>query len=195
MGVGTGRVAAPRGRSGGLDPSLPMMAVARDRGVPCIRGVAEQLPFRDGAFDILLMVTVDFLLRDKPGAFREAGRVLDPSGSIVVGFIRRDSPLARRYETEKGRDEGDKRRGGGMKEKKGEKEGRKGMKGKDQAGFYRDARFLSPEEMTALLEGAGFRDLVFAQTLFSQPEEMTSLQLPIPGYGRGSFVVVRGERL
>ena len=82
-----------------------------------------------------------------------------------------------------------------MKEKKGEKEGRKGMKGKDQAGFYRDARFLSPEEMTALLEGAGFRDLVFAQTLFSQPEEMTSLQLPIPGYGRGSFVVVRGERL
>jgi hypothetical protein len=49
--------------------------------------------------------------------------------------------------------------------------------------------------MAALLEGAGFWELAFAQTLFSQPEEMTSLQPPIPGYGRGSFVVVRGERL
>ncbi|MGB3944604.1 MAG: methyltransferase domain-containing protein, partial [Methanothrix sp.] len=68
MGVGTGRFAAPLGISVGLDPSLPMMEVARKRGVLCVRGVAERLPFRDGAFDLLLMVTDDFLLRDKAGA-------------------------------------------------------------------------------------------------------------------------------
>ena len=178
MGVGTGRFAAPLGISVGLDPSLPMMEVARKRGVLCVRGVAERLPFRDGAFDLLLMVTVDFLLRDKAGAFRDAARVLAPGGSIVVGFIDRDSPLARRYEAEKGW-----------------VEGKKGKKEEDGGGFYGKARFLSPEEIAALLEGAGFRGLTFVETLFSGPEEMTSLQPPIPGYGRGSFVVVRGERL
>jgi len=55
-----------------------MMEVARGRGVLCVRGVAERLPFRDGPFDLLLMVTVDFLLRDKAAAFREAARVLAP---------------------------------------------------------------------------------------------------------------------
>ena len=187
MGVGTGRFASPMGISVGLDPSLPMMEVARRRGVVCVRGVAERLPFRDGPFDLLLMVTVDFLLGDKARAFREAARVLAPGGSIVVGFIRRDSPLGRRYEGEKGRDEGN----------KGDKrnEGKTGKRGRDEAGFYGEARFHSPEEMAALLEGAGFGGLAFAETLFLEPEEMTSLQPPIPGYGRGSFVVVRGERL
>lgn len=187
MGVGTGRFASCLGISVGLDPSLPMMEGARRRGVVCVRGIAERLPFRDGPFDLLLMVTVDFLLMDKARAFREAARVLAPGGSIVVGFIRRDSPLGRRYEREKGRDEGNK----GDKRNKG----KNGKKGKDEVGFYGEARFLSPEEMAALLEGAGFCDLVFVETLFSQPEEMTSLQTPIPGYGRGSFVAVRGERL
>lgn len=174
VGVGTGRFAAPLGISVGLDPSLPMMEVASERGVVCVRGVAERLPFRDGPFDHLLMVTVDFLLRDKAAAFREAARVLEPGGSIVVGFISRDSPLGRRYEGEKGK---------------------KGKKEEDEGGFYGKARFLSPEEMAALLEGAGFRGLTFVETLFSGPEEMKAVEATVPGYGRGSFVVVRGERL
>ncbi|MDF0590959.1 class I SAM-dependent methyltransferase [Candidatus Methanocrinis natronophilus] len=174
VGVGTGRFAAPLGVSVGLDPSLPMMEVARERGVLCVRGVAERLPFRDGAFDLLLMVTVDFLLRERAVAFQEAERVLAAGGSIVVGFIDGDSPLSRRYEAEKGRD------GGGED---------------DRGGFYGDARFLSSEEMASLLKGAGFGDLAFAETLFSEPEDMIYLEPPIPGCGRGSFVVVRAERL
>ncbi len=87
VGVGTGRFAAPLSVAIGLDPSVVMMEAARRRGVGCVRGIAERLPFRGGAFDLVLMVTVDFLLSDKAAAFREAARVLAWSGAIVVGFI------------------------------------------------------------------------------------------------------------
>ncbi len=174
VGVGTGRFAAPLGVSVGLDPSRPMIEVARRRGVAPVRGVAERLPFGDEKFDLVLMVTVVFLLRDRAAAFREASRVLKPGGSLVAGFIDKESPLGRRYQREK--------------EEKGKKER------KDKSGFYEEAHFLAPEEMAALLEEAGFRDLAFVQTLFCEPEDLRSAETPRPGYGRGSFVVVRGVK-
>lgn len=100
VGVGTGRFSAPLGVSVGVDPSGAMIKVARERGVLVVRGVAERLPFGDEKFDLVLMVTVVFLLEDRATAFREAGRVLKPGGSIVVGFIDRDSPIGRRYQGE-----------------------------------------------------------------------------------------------
>jgi len=171
VGVGTGRFASPLGVSVGLDPSVPMIEVARRRGVAAVRGVAERLPFGDEKFDLALMVTVVFLLRDRAAAFREAWRVLLPGGSLLVGFIDRDGLLGRRYQKEKGE-----------KEKK------------DKSGFYEEAHFLAPVEMAALLEAAGFRDLDFAQTLFCEPEDLKSVETPRTGYGQGSFVVVRGEK-
>ncbi len=173
VGVGTGRFAAPLGVAFGLDPSVAMMEAARQRGVTCVRGVAEWLPFRDGAFDLVLMVTVAFLLSDKMAAFREAARVLAPGGAVVVGFIDRESPVGRRYQREKGESEGE---GGG------------------EGGFYGEARFLAPEEMAALLKAAGFQDLAFVQTLSCEPEAMTEVEAARAGYGTGSFVVVRGKR-
>ncbi len=178
--MGTGRFAAPLGIAVGLDPSVPMMGAARRRGVTCVRGVAERLPFRDGAFDLVLMVTVAFLLSDKMAAFREAARVLAPGGVVVVGFIDRESPVGRRYQREKG--------------ERGEEGGGGGGGGGDEGGFYGEARFLAPEEMAALLEAAGFADLAFVQTLSCEPETMTEVEAPRAGWGRGSFVVVRGMK-
>lgn len=169
VGVGTGRFAAPLGVSVGLDQSRPMIEVARRRCVAAVKGVAERLPFGDEKFDLALMVTVVFLLKDQAAAFREASRVLLPGGSFVVGFIDRESPLGRRYEREK-------------EEKK------------DGGGFYEETHFLAPEEMEVLLEEAGFRKLAFVQTLFRDPEDLKSVETPQPGYGQGSFVVVRAKR-
>lgn len=203
-GVGTGRFAAPLGVTFGLDPSVAMMEAARRLGVGCVRGVAERLPFRDGAFDLVLMVTVDFLLSDKMAAFREMARVLAPGGAVVVGFIDRESPVGRRYQREKGE-----RREGEEREKRGEegeieeneedgsrggKDEKEGRKDKGGGGFYGKAIFLAPEEMADLLKAAGFADLAFVQTLSCEPEMMTEVEPPRPGWGRGSFVVVRGKK-
>lgn len=52
---------------------------------------------------------------------------------------------------------------------------------------YRNARFHSPEEIKTWMQAAGFRDFIFAQTLFDGNE--TEPQKPEPGVGSGSFVV------
>ncbi len=88
VGVGTGRFSAPLGVSVGVDPSGAMIKVARERGVLVVRGVAERLPFGDEKFDLVLMVTVVFLLEDRATAFREAGRVLKP-GRVYSGGLHR----------------------------------------------------------------------------------------------------------
>jgi SAM-dependent methyltransferase len=168
VGVGTGRFASPLGVAVGLDPSLSMMQVARRRGVIPVRGVAERLPFGDEKFDLGLMVTVVFLLRDRAAAFREAYRALMPGGSLVIAFIDRESLLGRRYQVKK--------------------------EARDTSGFYGGAHFLTPEEMISHLEEAGFSDLAFVQTLFSEPEGLRAAETPETGYGQGSFVVVRGEK-
>jgi SAM-dependent methyltransferase len=168
VGVGTGRFASPLGVAVGLDPSPSMIEAARRRGVLPVRGVAERLPFGDEKFDLVLMVTVVFLLRDRAAAFREAYRALLPGGSFVIAFIDRESFLGQRYQAKK--------------------------ETGDTSGYYGGAHFLGPEEMIDLLEEAGFSDLAFVQTLFSEPEGLGAVETPETGYGRGSFVVVRGEK-
>ena len=75
-----------------------MAARARLLGIDVRAGVAEDLPFGDGAFDFVLMVTTICFLDDVPKAFREARRVIRPGGSIVIGFIDRESTLGKEYE-------------------------------------------------------------------------------------------------
>jgi SAM-dependent methyltransferase len=105
IGVGTGRFAGPLGVRAGVDPSAAMVAVARTRGVEVTIGKAELLPFADEEFDYALMVTTICFVDDLGVAFREAARVLKPGGSLVVGFIDRDSPLGRQYTARKARDQ------------------------------------------------------------------------------------------
>jgi ubiquinone/menaquinone biosynthesis C-methylase UbiE len=91
LGCGTGRLSvalADRGiaRVWGVDASPQMLAVARDK-LPATVGLklghAEDLPFRDGWFERVVMWLVVHLV-DRPAAFREAARVLGPSGRLAV---------------------------------------------------------------------------------------------------------------
>jgi SAM-dependent methyltransferase len=165
VGVGTGRFAAPLGVRVGVDPSPAMAKVAMERGIVVTFGVGENLPCKDSSFDFILLVTTICFLDDVPAAFLEVYRVLTAGGYILVGFINRESTLGKAYEQRKQSNE-----------------------------FYRQATFLSVDEVVLHLQQAGFRDFVFRQTIFQNPKEMKQLDLVRPGYGEGSFVVVRAKK-
>jgi len=50
------------------------------------------------------------------------------------------------------------------------------------------------EDVTGLLQSAGFKNLSFCQTVFQHTAEDEQVEKPEPGYGKGSFVVVRAEK-
>jgi len=137
IGVGTGRFAASLGITIGVEPSPGMAALARQRGVEVMGGVAEALPFADGTFDFILMVTVDCFLDDVTQAFREANRVLKSEGYLIIGFIDRESELGREY-----------------------------TRKKDESRFYRKATLHTVAELEKHLAQAGFAGFVHRQTLF-----------------------------
>jgi ubiquinone/menaquinone biosynthesis C-methylase UbiE len=82
IGCGTGRLAEAlaermRARVVALDASAAMVERARARGVNARQGRAEQLPFKAGWFDTVVMRMVLHLL-DRPRSLAEARRVLRP---------------------------------------------------------------------------------------------------------------------
>ncbi len=58
--------------------------------------------------------------------------------------------------------------------------------------WYKDARFHAVQEITGFLQQAGFTKFEYWQTIFSSNEELTE---PRPGYGTGSFVVIRSQKI
>lgn len=166
IGVGTGRFAGPLGIGSGAEPSAAMRDIAQRRGIETVDAVAEDLPFRDASFDLVLMVTTLCFLDDVDLALREAHRVLEVGGHIVIGFLDRETELGRQYEARR-----------------------------SASRFYRVARFCSSQELCAALQRAGFSDLVWAQTVFGAPQEPEEGSSVVrAGHGEGLFVVVRGRK-
>jgi ubiquinone/menaquinone biosynthesis C-methylase UbiE len=163
IGVGTGRFAVPLGVDFGVEPSQNMCLIARERGVMAVRGLGEALPFSDSEFDAALMVTTLCFLDDTGKGFAEAYRILKKGGCFVVGFIDKDSLLGRLYQRQAA-----------------------------ESPFYRVAQFYSADEVMRFMTKARFRDLTSVQTIFHELPEITEVEPVESGYGRGSFVVVKG---
>lgn len=59
--------------------------------------------------------------------------------------------------------------------------------------FYRQAHFLDIKETVDLLRQSGFKKFSYFQTLFYLSEEISSIENPKKGFGKGGFVVVSVE--
>jgi SAM-dependent methyltransferase len=83
---------------GGLDPSVAMLATARDQapGSAFLQGRAEALPFDNASIDLIFSVDVIHHVGDRAGFYREAGRVLTPGGRICTATDSEDDIARRR---------------------------------------------------------------------------------------------------
>ena len=165
IGVGTGRFAKPLGIRNAVEPSKRMRDFAQKRGIRTLNGVAEELPFEDSAFDFVLMVTTVCFLDDIGKALTEAHRVLCDGGVLIIGFVDRNSQMGKIY-----------------------------LKRQQENVFYKDATFLSVDELIEQMNQAGFRKLTFNQTIFGTLAETAEDEAVKPGHGEGSFVVIRGSK-
>ena len=136
VGVGSGKFAKPLGIKIGVEPSEKMAIKARMQGINVYPGIAEDLPFPDGRFDFVLMVTTICFVGDVIKSFREAFRVLKPGGCIILGFVDKESKLGRHYAEKR-----------------------------EESTFYKEATFFSAQEVLKYLEEAGFRPVRIKQTL------------------------------
>jgi len=105
-GAGTDALVAARmvgehGRVTGIDMTPEMLARARAaaseagaRNVEFVEGEAEQLPFADGQFDVVISNGVIDLIPDKEAVFAELQRVLVPGGRLQIADVTIQSPVS-----------------------------------------------------------------------------------------------------
>ncbi len=87
IGGGTGRVSGTFGDDYLVvvcDLSWGMLGEARQKQMIACCGLAEHLPFADGAFDRIVMVDTFHHLHDQHVAAKETLRVLRPGGRLVI---------------------------------------------------------------------------------------------------------------
>jgi len=166
IGVGSGKFAVPLGIKIGIDPSPRMRKIAQKRGIEVIDAVAEELPFENSQFELVLMVTTICFVDNLDLTFREIYRILKPGGYLIIGFVDRNSSLGKLYQ-----------------------------KHKENSLFYKIATFYSTKEVVYNLSKVGFKEFDFRQTIFHGPKEIKDVGPAKEDYGEGSFVVIRARKL
>jgi ubiquinone/menaquinone biosynthesis C-methylase UbiE len=127
-----------------------------------LNAVAEKLPYRALQFDFVLMNSCVSYFENLSKALKEAYRVLKRTGTLIVGFVDKNSKIGRYYQRKK-----------------------------SESIFYKHATFYSVNKIKKELKKAGFKELQFCQTLFHDLDKIKSTEIPSEGYGRGSFVIIK----
>jgi SAM-dependent methyltransferase len=146
VGVGSGKFAIPLGIKIGIEPSKRMAEKAKQQGIEVYDAVAEKLPFDEGVFDFILLVTTICFVDDPLKALREAHRVLRHDGFILIAFVDLESRLGQQYQERK-----------------------------DRSRFYKDATFYTTKEVLTYLDKAGFIKFEIKQTLFDNQTKSSVL--------------------
>ncbi len=88
VGCGQGALAAALAEAGldvtASDQSRQMVATTAARGIKAFQADVQQLPFDDGAFDLVVAAYMLYHVPDLPRALKEIARVLSPGGHLVA---------------------------------------------------------------------------------------------------------------
>lgn len=166
VGVGTGRFAMHFPGSTGVDPAGNALKMAEARGVRTVKAYGESLPFEDGSFGCVLIIVTFCFVEEPVEVLKEAKRVLNEEGSIVIGLVPKDSQWGAFYE---------------VKKKQGHP-------------FYRIARFYTLKDIETMLRKTGLRISRIRSTLFRSPYAPRKVEEPVEGYAAGAgFVCIEAE--
>ena len=179
VGCGTGlhlRLFAERGAAGvGVEPSREMLGRARERlggDALLVRGRAEALPFRDGAFDVVTLITSLEFVGDARAAFAEAARVCRRRMVVAVLNALSLSSAWRR------------------------------IKRNVKATIFRTVRFYKPRELRSALRPYAAGPIYLASTLHFFPIHRAGLERPLSSLDRwltrrgwllGAFLVATAD--
>lgn len=163
IGVGSGLFAEKLDIKFGIDPSERMLELARKRKIIVKNSVAENLLYADNSFDFAVFVTSICFVDNPEKAIKEAYRILNNNGEIIISIIDKESSLGQILE-----------------------------KNKNESKFYKEAEFFSVKEIIELIKTGGFKITEIFQTLTN--EKIKTLEQPIKGYGKGSFIVIKGKK-
>ena len=166
VGIGSGIFAEPLGIKEGVDPSEAMREKAKKKGIRVMDAVAEKLPYANQSKDVVLMVTTICFIDDIYKSFQEVHRVLKDDGHFIIGYVDKNSPIGKFY-----------------------------LEQKDENVFYKDAIFFGTEELYEILKDTGFKINNTYQTVFGKIEEINKEQNILVGYGEGSFVVIKAQKI
>jgi len=162
IGIGSGIFAEPLGIFEGIEPSFAMRNKAMQKNINVIDAIAEKLPYSNKSKDFALLITTICFVDDIYKSFGEAYRILKDNGSLIIGFVDKNSTIGKIY-----------------------------LEHKDKNLFYKDATFYGTEELYEILNISGFEIQNTYQTLFGKLDEINEVQGVRKGYGQGSFVVIK----
>ena len=154
IGVGSGRFAQALRIENGLEPSIKLLKMARNRGVNTFLGKGEALPFKSDIFGTVFLIATLCFVDSSLKVIVEANRLLRKGGKIAFGLVLRESPWGQSYEMKK-------------------------AAGHD---FYKHATFYSHAELETHLTQTGFSTEKVISTLFQEPGKVEHMEFPQQGF-------------
>lgn len=169
IGVGSGRFAHSLGIEVGLDPSIKLLDMARNRGINVFLGRGEDAPIGDKSLGTAFFIVTLCFVQSPLKVLIKANRFLKRGGKAVLGLVLRESPWGRFYQA----------------------------KGEGGHRFYQHATFYSYDEVETLLKQAGFEIERVISTLFQKPGDVEHMEPPQEGFSpdAGFAVIVAGRSL